>query len=297
MPLLGYIIAFCFLFAVVSKEQNDRKGVLLSGLAMVAGMLGIHQLFVLAVVFTKTKQAGLTAWETVTHATFWPIGLAYVLGGIALTILQTVLARQNRRSLLHVAFGLVAVLLLNFAVGIGGYLWNYMLYALPAIFTCVLAFLRSERRWWPVVIVLVIASLTYHQEKVNKVARKQGSVAISQDASEKLDAILDACGYSRYAYAGAFPWFAFSRHSPIGPMFTPYFHEYLGYDHPLYEQTFAAIRREGRVLVEEAELSDERQVDVLPHDVRALFSDAVPACADNLPVPNGFVLRYRTNAN
>ena len=106
-----------------------------------------------------------------------------------------------------------------------------------------------------------------------------------------MDAILDACHEDRYVYAGLFPVFALSRHSPLGPIFTPYFQDYLGFDHPLYLRTFAAVLASGHILVEPTTRPDK--AGGFPESLRQLFVSTPPPCAAGLPTPDGYLVRYR----
>ena len=166
-----------------------------------------------------------------------------------------------------------------------------MVFAVPALLACFIAFVRSEKRWWPVALVLVLAALTYHQDRHGLYSQQSGHLANSQKESAKLDTILDACGYDSYVFAGGFPIFALAKHSPIGPVFSPYFHDYLGFDHPLYKETWDRIRQKGMVFVEPKVPSKEP--DPVPPDIRALFGTTVPSCAAGFATPDGFVVKYR----
>jgi hypothetical protein len=291
IPLLGYAVTPMWLFAIV--RTHGRRILPLSILAVVVGVFATHELFVLTVVVTKAAGLGLTPWQTLTDRTFWPISLAYVVGAFVYLALLAYLGKRSPAALFHVVCGLAALLLLNFAIGIGGYLWNYMLYALPAIVCCLLLALRlgGLRVVIPLTVLLSVATVTYHQQEANLYSQTPGLEARSRELSARLDAILDACHEDRYVYVGLFPEFAFSGHSPLGPIFTPYFHNYLGFDHPLYQETFAAVRDRGRILVEPT--TRPKKPASFPEDLRELFAPTPPPCAAGLPTPEGYSVKYR----
>lgn len=117
-----------------------------------------------------------------------------------------------------------------------------------------------------------------------------------QEYGKTIDTILDACGEDRYVFDGGFPLSAYARHLPIGPIFIPYFFNYLGVDHPLYTETFDRIRKNGKVLVR-FEYAYKVNFKDFPSDVFSDFTSIPPDCAKNIPVSSDFSVLFRKGWN
>lgn len=301
-PLLGSpsrpgafaLIPFWF-FAIVGKEWKTVREFVASSLAIVVSLAVIYEYHVLLVVMKKTGNLGLSAWATFTHPTFWPINLFYVIGSLLYCGFIAALLWRYPRKITQVIFGVAGLLLLGPAIGIAGYAPNYLLYAFPVFVCCLLLYLRTEEYLRPITIVVTIylslSMLSTHQTESDQLNLLPDAIHDSTTLSHQLDVILDACGFDRFVFDGNVPAFAFSKHSPIGPVFNLYFHDYLAFTHPFYLQTFDTIKQEGAVLVQPRSPLDKP--NPLPPDILRLFSDSVPACAKGLPVPFGFLLKYR----
>lgn len=293
IPILGYLAGPLWLLAVVGRDRPRR--LVLPVVTAVGGVLLIHELFVLAVLLTKTASAGLSPARVLADPSFVPITAAYGAGITVLAGLFALLARGRPHVAFRVLCGLVALLSLDLSAGIGGYVWNYLLYSLPAVLCLFLLFLKSARPSWAIAAVtagLAVAVLAYHQTDGQKNNQVPHLLAETRSLSAALDRVLDACGEGRFAYDGLFPYFALSRHSPVGPMFTPYFHEYLGLDHPLYRRTFENIAA-ADVLVIPTWVANPKVVNPVPKSILDSFTAPRPACAASLPDPHGYAVRFR----
>ncbi len=289
MPIFGYVIGLLWVLAIISKEKMDDISIALTFGAAIVGAIGLNEIFVLLTLFYKASVIGLTPWMVLNGSSFRFIALAYLLGGIIYACLLVLIGKRNWRIVVALIMAFLAILSLSLSAGIGGYVWNYMLFSLPALITI---FLLLPKRFCPLIaICLVVSSLAYKEIDTNKFSASppEFAAAAKQD-SLVLDHLMDACHFDRYVYGGIFPTFAFAEHSPVGPIFTPYNHDYLGFDHPLYQETFRAALN-SPVLIEPIKQLNPH--DPFPREVRDGFSTSVPACAKGIVIPE-FRVFYRS---
>ena len=122
----------------------------------------------------------------------------------------------------HIPY-LLALIAITTAASLGGFTWNYMLYMVPFIITLSILFFRKYN---VIPVALLLAAGIFLYESGDRYSQ-----------SFPLESVRHLSIDQRYVYRGAFPILAFSKHSPIGPIFTPQFHPYLEADHPLRLQT------------------------------------------------------------
>lgn len=288
MPLLGFVIISLWLYAIVVKNTLSVSLRWLLALAAALGVIGMHFLFVLFTLFYKAAPLGLSPWAVLTDQSFWLISLMYLLGAVAYAALLGVLGWKAPKAVAALASGLIAVMLVNLAIGIGGYLWQYMIFAFPPILACFVLLLKQRNVAVCMVIGLVLAVATLQCEP----RLDPGYVTLAPQAvedSRNLDAFMKSCGFHTYVFAGGLPMFAFSRYSPIGPIFTLYLHDYLGYSSPLYEQTFENIQSKGQVLIEQSQLYQSKPIP-LPKQILQMFAPGSGTCKATIP---GYVVLFR----
>ena len=221
MPLLGYVISFLWVYAIWTKVNLPRMLQWLTGLAAVMGVIGLHYLFTLFTLFYKASP--LTPWDVLTSSTFWPIALLYLGGVMIYGGLVVFLLWRNWRAATALACGLCSLPLLDLAIGLGGYGWRYMLYIMPVVVVLFFMLIRKRNIQLTLVVGLVLcaASLFYRASR-NVFLIVTNTTAIEE--SKKLDVFMEGCGFKTYATADENSIFAFSRYSPIGPIFLPYTH-------------------------------------------------------------------------
>lgn len=295
MPLFGYLLAGLWLWSLV-RQAKTRSILVFAAATAVAGAFALNQMFVLFTVLYKASLLGLSALQV--FAELGSITAAYVVGGMLFAAALSYLAFRDWRTCTAVLCGLAALPLLSLSAGIGGYVWNYMLYAVPAFLALVLLFVRnaSPRGALVVCVFLAVTALAYRQEEAGKWSSSLDLYGKAQEQSDKLEALMDACGLTRFVFAGSFPTFAFAKYSPIGPIFTPYFHDYLEFDHSLYQATYKNILGQGRILLVPTGTPLNSR-DPLPEEIRGQFTAAVPDCARGLPEPPEFRVLYRQAQN
>ncbi len=105
--------------------------------------------------------------------------------------------------------------------------------------------------------------------------------------SAQLDALMGACGCSTFIFDGAALLPAFSKYTPVGPLFQHGFHRYLGADHPLYARTYRRITDAPLIL---REATDDRMA--LPESIEADFTPTPPPCAEGVSV-TGYQFLFR----
>jgi hypothetical protein len=287
MPLLGYALGSLWLLAVISKVKLTRIGTITVLIAAIFGLLLIHEYFVLFQLLQKTGSLGISPFNTLFDRGFITTTITYAIG--TLLYIGLLFYINNFRILMSLGCGLLAILCLSLAVGIGGYTWNYMLFIFPAVIVTYFFFLESSNKFFliPFTLLLCIISFTYYP--TNRFSMTQ--YAQIQTLSSELDQIMDHCGYDRYAMIGSYSKFAFAKHMPIGPMFAPYFQEYLGLDDPLYLKTYDAIDKNAKILLQQDPLPTDPYP--LPESLRNQFVKKAPSCAKDLTVPSGFKVLYR----
>jgi hypothetical protein len=284
VPLLGYFVTALGLFVTISKEKMDRIGIL-SMLAMLFGAWGLGEYFVLLTVCYKQGGHGFSCWTTVTDPGLWMIDSLFVCGTVLFLGLLAYIGKKNLRMLVSILCALSVLPILGAAISLGGYGRRYLLFLIPVI---VSLFLISLKKLNTIVLASLVAILTITSRAPNESLQIIKAFHENQKLSAQLDGLMEACGYKTYVFGGHTPVFAFSKYSPIGPLFVFPAHTYLGYDHPLYQETMLNMLRMGKLLVVEIPYNDS----YFPPELRNLFAATEPACAKGHMIP-GFVLRFR----
>lgn len=277
MSIFGYAVSLMWVSCVAKGK--------LSFALLIVGLIFIHEYYVLSIVLFKTSQMGISVWQTLTDSSFIRITIEYVIGSalyvsFAIYCLWKGIGKR-------VFLALLCVVLLSLSISIGGYLWNYMLYAFPALLCVLFLFLKQKQYREIFVVLLCIATLQFTYDERNFYSQTPGLVSKAHTLSKDLDAIMDSCGFKTYAYTGFFPEFALSKYSPIGPMFIPYFHPYVGLEHELYAKTVENIRN-APLLIEPVK-TPKGQI----FSVTDAFQGLTPPCAEGKKTPEGYRALYQ----
>lgn len=277
MPLIGVVVAILWAYSIVERKPFATLAVLL------LGAVGVNEYWVLFTIIWKANTLGIGAWEVVTGLSW--ISLAYLLGTVLYGAYLWYL--KDWRVVCKILIGLLAVALVSMSSDIGGDRPNYLLFGFPAFVVLLLMFIQNPQRHLSIILssLLCMASLTY-------TFRFSGDLSSYIEAtrdSQVLDHLMDSCGYQQYVFGGTLPVFAFSKHIPIGPIFTLYDHSYLGFQNDLYQQTYRNMDN-AQILLDPIEHG--KDPDPIPRSIRAQFNDIVPDCAKGYGIP-GFSVRFR----
>lgn len=278
IPLLGYFLTGLWIFATVTKVRSNP---LLCTMALLIGAWGMGKYWIFLTIFYTQRLHGLGWWTTASNPTAWGLE-ALFLGGTVLYVLFLIyLWRKNPRLVFRVCISLLILPLLGLTISLGGFGHRYLLYLLPVILVLFLMALENNIILATVTAILLITSRAPREDFLSIAAFHQ-----NRELSVQLDKLMDSCGYATYAMGGKTPVFAFARHSPIGPLFVFSAHTYLGYHHPLYEETIRNIVQQP-VLIVEYPLDE----NAFPAVLRNEFQAPVPACATPI---QGFMALFRT---
>jgi hypothetical protein len=293
IPLLGYLLAG--MFAVMLLRRT--RGMMVADAVLVV-CATLFTAFCLRYV-TGTWRILVTAeQEHVSFAQLWAQTVVrdwftFAIGMIIVDVglIGYALWRKPRAWSVMV-IGLVSVMLLSLAIGIGGYTGNDAAFAFPAYFAFSMLFLDElfhsknliTRIVCAVTATLILITMFLYQP-VADTTRAQffGERDQYEKFSTWLDTMLTRCGNPTYAWYGGMPAMAYAEHSPIGPIFTPYFHSYLGLTHPLYQMTYENIAKADVMLVAPFDAKDGKPI---PKELTDQFGTELPECiAQSLPSP------------
>ncbi len=298
MPLFGWALGMFWCWSLLLKEKLTKWGHILTALTGVWCVTGLHLAFIGTIMILSGFHDGLTIQQMARFPAFTTLLFFVWLYVTVLAALCVLLARQSWRAFIPVACGVAAIVLLTLAIGVGGYATNYMAFTFPACAGLGLLCIRhgaTLRNRFPLFVAFLLlggAAIAYRPPGENVRVQVLGFDSPAYHAAgATLDAIMDACDVEDFAFAGGYPVLGFSRHSPIGPVFTLYFHDYLGFTHPLYQETYRNIYQYAAILVVPDPIPEG--VDPVPSNIRSLFGTAVPPCAQGAPAIPDFTLLYR----
>ena len=212
-------------------------------------------------------------------------GLTLEYSGIALLWLASygVLTWFDWRSSAVVARTLVAIYLTTAAVGITGEYTRHMVFAVPFLIAGLLVWLRSAAHGpmnWRRVIVMGVITLSVcvmpfssgkfnqlYQTQALAMADKNGSADAARAVGERLDKMMDRCGWNRFVDLGGFRS-GTMRHSPYQMQYG----EVRAFQQPvnntLHEQFVRDLGRASLV------------VAIIPDPIHAENATALPSMAD-----------------
>ncbi len=298
IPLLGPVLLGCLFITLL--RRGSRHGWLNALLLTAAVLLTARSVAfpgILRLLKNSLQAGGVPPGEywmvdQYRHWIYWICAelvlTAAVLGGILW---------RRPRMIMDVAAGVAAIVLLCLAFGIGNYTGNDAAFPFPAYAAVAMIFLEWTflRDGQSVVsalqkvagavtaILIVIAMVTF--QPVPQSTRDQffGERESYLPFSRWLDGLLEACDNPPYYWHGGQPAMAYAKQSPTGPIFTPYFHDYLTLQHPLYLETYDHLRRNVQILLVRP-LKYEGEPPI-PADILALFGPDAPACASRAGAP------------
>lgn len=167
-------------------------------------------------------------------SSFLAVGIA-VLAALALFGRLHVSVRIRDMAFV-LASSIAASYLLALAVGIGGSYWNHhFVFAVPGYAALLIVVVREIRRHWNSAHGRIMAALLFAIAMTASFTHTRGDFRVNamiaadvkastQEEARMIDTVLDACGIDRYLFLGGngSQPYAFTLHSPIGPMFFQY---------------------------------------------------------------------------
>ncbi len=300
VPLLGYVLACLWATVPMLKAGILRKGerfLTVLSMAVWAGVL--HFGYVVLKVLYILWRLGVDRVENAWFLVGLVAGLATACGGAG--VLSYALWRKNRPAAWYVATAVAALWLLTLAGASGSFFPIHSGFALPAYVAASLVFVRGIARGQrhsillPIVVVLVgagIATFKIPGEQLELAERDlQNTFAANREQAKQLDDLMNSCDINRFGYVAGFPRVAaYAKHSPVGPVFSLFFHEYLGEDHPLFEQTRKNLRQAQLVVVASEKMGAEHAASDV---VAEQFDESVPECARAYVPIRGLKLLFR----
>lgn len=215
-----------------------------------------------AILLVGTLAAGFH--RTDSHASF--VWAGRVLGGLWLTLL---------------------------AIGIGGdFYGHHFVFSVPFLGACFWAFsTAAEERPCPplriamaLFVAFLIGAAVFHSRLDYPSARKTWEERHKElmQVAETVDTIMDRCGFSRYLHLkpkGGGP-FAYTRHSPEGPVFTQY-SRFMGFENSPFTDPFKQVLLKTPLILL-TDIDAIRMTVVTKRYVRANFSPQPPDCAGEI---------------
>jgi hypothetical protein len=225
--------------------------------------------------------------------------------GTVLLLLKEEKSRKKKNAILYRWF--IASYLMMLSVGLSGTFYpHHYAVAIPTLFSFSILFIRvcirmQKKAFVQGLVGILFASLLVftiaHQkvEYTHKVASWEKDQTFPLHAASTVDDILDRCNLDRYINLidkrGAY--FAYTKHSPIGPIFSQYSIFFNGL--PLYEYEFreAVARSVHMVVLHEEEFTG------FYHDfttqMQDFFSTSPWPCAQPFEQPSPYMIFFRTH--
>lgn len=299
VPTLGVVLAMGWVAGIAVKVGARRKWASVVAVAVaVATVAAMHFSYILLKVIVLAKQVGIA--DMGNDPFFRTMIARYALGACIYVGGAIAVWRYEKRCIVHVLLAATALYLLTLSNAVGGFFVNHASFAFPgyvAMAVWALYLFRKEggnRTAAIACTVLVVAGAAVMRPSPERLKYLSDSMRFRQSSEGELvdavDRLLDACGEQRFLFIGKFPELAYSKHSPIGPMFLQFFHWYLPREHPLYELTRANADRDAHVVVN---LVPEEVNYPLAGFVAKEFTEEAPRCAREISMPSGIEVLYR----
>lgn len=290
MPTFGYVIFILWVYAIVIKEKLTRETTILTIIGVVLGVLIINEFFnVLPLTVYKASAYGLGLQYVLSHRLFLPTAVPFFIRSLFYLCFLYYLWKKSPHALMYLVSGLLTLPLLNIAISIGGYSRQYVLFSLPVIVVVFLMYLQKPQKYLSVGLGIVLCSIPFIHKAAEYNTPLYEYWKNAKATSLQLDQLMDACGFATYIDPGSSSSFAFARHSPIGPLFGLNSHPYLGFDHPLYQQTFKNMSEVNLLVTQYPSFTG---MNLLPAEIRQQFTSSAPPCANGHHI-SGFVALYR----
>lgn len=218
--------------------------------------------------------------------------LAFLAGTTALRLRHAV---PRRHSLFVVGATALALYLLLFSIGIRGTYWNHhFVFAVGGYAALFLMFIRESHLQWhrrsPRIGMIAMVSLMAcaglqmptidYAARVSIVESEEENV---QRSAEYIDAVLDACNIDSYLFLGGngSQPYGFTKHSPIGPMFTQ-FNEWMESDRPEFREKMLEQVDQSMFVVKDSLNLNWLNVPINRH-LEQYFTTTPWPCAENVP--------------
>ena len=123
------------------------------------------------------------------------------------------------------------------------------------------------------------------------------SSASARDVAERIDDVLDRCGKEQYLFLGAngFQPYAFTKHSPMGPLFFQYWY-YFDTNRRDFRRTFKGMLREAEFVVQGKEEDMGQLTEYIRDKLDKHFSVEPWPCAEGITSPDErYIFHFRTS--
>lgn len=215
------------------------------------------------------------------------------LSGMTLLRLRHVVPR--RHSVFVIMATALALYLLVFSIGIRGTYWNHhFVFATGGYAALFLVFIRESHLQWHrrsprlamIALVGLITCASMQMPTIDYAARVsivQSEEASVEDSAAYIDAVLDACHLDTYLFLGGngSQPYGFTKHSPIGPMFTQ-FNEWMESDRPQFREQMLKQVSDSMFVVKDNLNLNWLNVPVNRHLEQYFTTNPWP-CAENIP--------------
>lgn len=207
-PIFGCIT--CLLWLLFPSWGSSTKMKVLS----VAGMSLAFYSWEIAAWYWQLiiKLNGLFPWQ---DSFFRSLTLQYSLVSLACVGLFIFIAWKDRALFWRMLIGCLALYIMVFDVGIGNFLLNHYLFAVPFY---VALFLTCRNNIWILLIISLVPffhpAYSYEQKLLEATIQRQG-LPQQKAIAQKIDKIMDQCGFQRYFNLEDSAPVAFTKHSPL----------------------------------------------------------------------------------
>jgi hypothetical protein len=200
--------------------------------------------------------------------------------------------RREHSVFRHLFRAYAALYLLTYAVVNAGLAGNHFAALVPFYMALVLLaidYAAARDKLAPTVIGVLFALclLFFRRDVVSPITYAKH---VHAPAIARLDALMDACGIDRYATLDQYQTFAFSSHSPWGPLFSVNVDWRLPDEHPLIQMTESNILESSKLFLSSNQIDRPDIASFL----KAQFTSDPPDCAKpHLPLAEGVVAWFR----
>ncbi len=279
------IIACCLWLLLPSyrrKQSSLKESLQATGLLGCVLLTGWQSLFFLLITFN--------AWKG-NYLSFPPYHPALLLASV-LALSATLLYLRNARVVGDVLITYASIYLLSYTVvnaGLGG---NHFAALTPFYITLLLLLIRRCFHTKHAVVPLVVGGvfafcILFTQSE--SLTPPQYARALHGPMLEKLDALMEKCHIDRWYSPDLYYALAFSKHSPVGPLFNLTINWPIPPDHPIVKTTESNILQTP-LIVSQATITDPNVAGF----VQRFFTSAAPECAaPYLPIADETVVLFR----
>lgn len=244
-------------------------------------MLGTH-----AVAHVPLWQRSFAIDRLLANITSFSLPLA---ASTVVLLLGTLLALRTTRVL-------GALWLILLAVGMGGdFYGHHFIFAVPFLVACFWS-VQALRLTTVLVGVLLLGAGVFHHRSDYASARNSQEERRTEltEIASAIDAIMDRCTWERYLHLkpkGGGP-FAYTHHSPEGPIFTQY-SRFMGFEGSPFIEPFKQVLLQTPLILL-TDLESIRMTEIAKRYIRTNFSPTPPVCAGNVPtLPEEYSLLFR----